>query len=156
VIRVIIEYDLVPIPVPVIAVRVVELADAEVKTSKPETRRASTCQPEAMLGAEAASKAPVHPLMIQVKASVVTAEIMSDPLAVRVNMRSHWMPRPVGRSVVLRSGVRLSSKWRRAMLRNVTAATMFLAPALCTGRNRKQQHDRQTSDSSVHVCLPGE
>jgi len=79
--------------------------------------------------------------MIQVKTTVVTAEIMSDPLAVRVNVRSLRMPRPVGTSMALRSGMRLSSKWRWTMLRNVTAAMMFLASALCKSSDRKKQHD---------------
>jgi hypothetical protein len=50
---------------------------------------------------------------------------MADPLAIRVNVRSLRMPRPVGPSVILRRGVRLLSKWGRTMLRNVTATTMI-------------------------------
>ena len=67
--------------------------------------------------------------------------MMSDPLAVRVNVRSLRVTRPVGTPVALRSGMRPSSERRRTMLRNVTAGTMFLASALWKSNDRKKQHD---------------
>jgi hypothetical protein len=113
-----------------------------------------------MFGADTKCKATVRPRMIQVKTTVVTAEIMSDPLAVRVNVRSLRMPRPVGTSMALRSGMRLSSKWRRTMLRNVTAAMMFISFTFITSTlrrspARKPQPYRQKPNSFMHVCLLG-
>jgi hypothetical protein len=114
-----------------------------------------------MFGADTKSKATVRPRMIQVKATVVTAEIMSDPLAVRVNVRSLRVTRPVGTSVaLLRSGMRLSSKWRWTMLRNVTAAMMFISFTFITSTlrrspARKPQPYRQKPNSFMHVCLLG-
>ena len=111
-----------------------------------------------MFGADTKCKATVRPRTIQVKASVLTAQIMADPVSIRVNVRSLRMPRPVGTSMALRSGVRLSSGWRRTMLRNVIAATMLIAPmlivpALCKSTGRERQRDRQKPYSSVHVYL---
>jgi len=109
VIGVVIKHDLVPIPQPVIDERIIELAHAEVGAIKPESRRASTKQPKAVLGAEAEREAAVRPRVFYVKARVLTPVIMADPVPIRVNVRSLWMPRPVGPSVALWSSMRLSS-----------------------------------------------
>ena len=113
-----------------------------------------------MFGADTKCKATVRPRMVQVKTSVLTAEIMADPVSIRVNVRSVRMPRPVGTSVGLRSGVRLSSRWRRTMLRNVTTATMFISFTFITSTlrrstGRKPQTYRQKPYSFMHVCLLG-
>jgi len=111
-----------------------------------------------VLGAEAEREAAMRPRVFYVKARVLTPVIMADPVPIRVNVRSLWMPRPVGPSVVLWSGMRLSSKWGRAMLWNVTATMvlivpMVIVPALCKGPDRKRQHDRQKTYTFVHLYL---
>lgn len=87
-IGVFVEHDLVGVPVPIGAVAKVGGRDAEIKTSEPETVGAAAFDAENVLRTEAAAEVSVFPGMIQVKARIIAAGIVADPLPIGMDVGS--------------------------------------------------------------------
>lgn len=104
VIWILIDHDIVTIPEPVIAEVVVVRGNAEVETTKPETFPVSSTEPENMAATESATKVSVFPRMIDVVMGISVARLVSDPLVVRVNVRSLRMAPLVCKPVVFLGG----------------------------------------------------
>jgi hypothetical protein len=86
VVGVLVDHDIVAIPIPVIAVGKVKRGDAEVETAKPETPGIAPLQAPPVCTAEAAVEAPMLPRMPDAKAIVVAPALVSDPFAVVVDV----------------------------------------------------------------------
>ena len=87
VVGVLINHDLVTVPEPVVAEAIVIGGNAKIKASKPEALRAATGQDPNVPGAESPGKMSVLPRMIEVIVGVGAAGIVSNPLAIRMNVR---------------------------------------------------------------------
>jgi uncharacterized membrane protein len=86
VVGVVVNHDIVAIPIPVIAVGQVKRGDAEVEAAKPETAGIATFNAPPVPATEAAFKAAVFPGVIEVEAYVVAATVMSDPFVVAMDV----------------------------------------------------------------------
>src|ERR1700676_3769010 len=81
---VLIDYDRVTIPEPVIHERIVVRSDTEIGAVKPKAIPVSSRQPEDMTGSEAEGEASMFPGTIYMVMGIVTTGIMSDPPIVGV------------------------------------------------------------------------
>jgi len=122
--------DLVSGPVPIVAKGVISRSDAEIGAAEPETRPIAAGDAPNVAAAEAAGEAAVFPGMIKVIVGIIAAGVMTDPLAVGMDVRSFGMALFVGvfcrRWVfVARSLVRDSLGGRRAVTRYVAVTDVF-------------------------------
>jgi hypothetical protein len=164
VVGVLINHDLIPVPVPVIGEAVIVIDDAEIVAAKPETFSGPALNAENMAAAKAAVEPSMFPRMIHVVVLIIAARVMPNPLIIRVNVGCVRVPRlvaeaavflgPVLRSAILRSTVLRSAVFRSTLLdpggsgttsRNVPAAniTMFVTTLIVillrNGNDRNQQ-----------------
>ena len=149
-IGVVVDYDLIAGPVPIGDDGVVVGENAPVEIVEPEAFAIAALEVEDVMGTEASCKAAACPGVIQVKAGVVAATFVADPLIVtNVHVGQFRMSLMVGWDVMLfglmvRFGVRwfrlMSGSGVRAVRRDVStanfrmASTMWLAlvsPLLC-------------------------
>ncbi len=91
-IRIVVDYDLVGIPQPVVAVPKIIRSDGEIEPAEPEAVRTSSNEPPDVSPAEAAGEVTVLPRMIQVVISIHAASVMTDPALAIVYVRSIGMP----------------------------------------------------------------
>ncbi len=122
VIGVFIDHNLIGIPKPVVTKPHIVRGNAKVVTAEPEASRTAARQPPNMPSPESASKVPMLPGMIEMVVHVVPAGVMTDPLAVRMHVRSVWVP-----SLVSEVSMLLASMWRasngcRTVGRNMATA----------------------------------
>lgn len=85
-VRVFINHHAVAVPIPVIAIPVLNWGHREVVAVKPEPVRASTSQDPYVPGPKSADKVAVLPGMIEMVATIIAARVVSHPSAVRVDM----------------------------------------------------------------------
>lgn len=117
-IGVFVEHDIVLVPEPIVAVRIIVRSDAEVCAAKKEALGPSAAEPEDVVGPQSKREASMLPRTIHTVVGIVAARIVSDPLAVFVNVGRIGMPWPIGESPVFRSRVlgrtigRSRSWWR--------------------------------------------
>lgn len=90
-IGVVVDDDIIAIPVPVIRVRLIKRRDAEVESAKPETARSPTDQTPAMTRAEASFEVAMFPGMVDVEPGFLMPEVVSDPLAIPMDVRGFRM-----------------------------------------------------------------
>ena len=100
-VRVLVDYDLVAIPEPVIAEIEVVGGYAEVETTEPETLPVPSSQAEDMAAAEAAGEVPVFPWMIEVVMRIVAPGIVPNPFIVGMNVGCFGMALLVRKVAVL-------------------------------------------------------
>ena len=126
--------DLVSGPVPIVAKGVISRRDAEIEASEPETRPIAAGDAPNVAAAEATGEAAVFPGMIEVIVGIIAAGVMTDPLAVGMDVRSFGMALFVGvfcrrrlfaARCVVRSLVRNSLGGRRAVTRYVAVTDVF-------------------------------
>lgn len=94
-VRIVIDHDVVTGPVPAVAIRQVIRSDAKIKAAKPKTVRAPSRQVPHMRGAKSAREMPMLPRMIQMVVRIIRSRVMSNPMAVVVDMRRVGMPRSI-------------------------------------------------------------
>src|SRR5215472_10826781 len=90
-IGVVIDDDVVAVPVPIAHIGNIHRCDAEVESPEPEAAGAASDQAPAMGMADAPGEAAVFPGMVEVKAGIVAAGIVADPLAVVMDVRRFGM-----------------------------------------------------------------
>ena len=128
VVRIIVDHDVVAIPVPVVAVSGVEGSHAEEVAAEPEPAGASTNQPPAVVRAESTFEVTVLPGVLEVKACVFASPIMADPLAIAMDVRCLRVVVPVAiRWVVVVVVMRFAMVGLRSMVRDVSAAVIMMA-----------------------------
>jgi hypothetical protein len=91
VVGVVVNHDVVAVPIPVISVGKVKRGDAEVEAAKPETAGIPTLDPPPMSATEATLKPAILPRVIQVEAVVIPSPIVTNPFAVVVDVRGFGM-----------------------------------------------------------------
>src|SRR5271168_1537189 len=158
VIRIVINYNLIGIPQPIPAIPQIKRRDAEVEPAEPESRRSPSGQMPHMPATESARKVPVLPRMIQVVVRIVLPGIMSDPLAIRMNVRRVRMTLFVHIRMIRFDG--MSSTFhrrgtvRRRMRRRVRwRAFVTASVSLGKSRNAKQQRRYKKAQSVFHIHL---
>jgi hypothetical protein len=122
VVGIVVDDDVVAIPEPVIAVSQVEIANAEIEASKPKAVGASSAEAPYVTAADAAGEVAVFPGMIEVEAHFVVAIVVSDPLAVVVDVGGFGMTLMVSIRRGRRRPVRRGVRRRGTIVGNVTAA----------------------------------
>ncbi len=128
---VLVNYDLVRIPKPVITVVVVGWGNAEVEAAKPEAFPVSSFKPPDMVAAKATPEPPVLPGMVDVISDIITVSIVPDPLTVLVNVRSVWMAFLVAIIAPFGRVGRFRANWRRTTR---LCRPRLLTPRLNSGR----------------------
>lgn len=103
VVRVVVDHNLIGVPEPVGGIVEVVGGDAEIESREPEALRASALDAPDVRLAKSAGEVSVFPRTIDVVVRIVTAGVMSDPLAVGVDVRDIGMARLVGESAAARS-----------------------------------------------------
>src|SRR5215467_1387879 len=134
--------------------------DAEVESPEPEAAGAASDQAPAIGMADAAGEAAVFPGMVEVKAGIVAAGIVADPLTVVMDVRRFGMALLIaecrvsfgrmrfGRVVGLRGALHRAVRGRWPLTRNVTA-TNRVPPApmsLVLRDSRQCKHQRDSQD----------
>jgi hypothetical protein len=92
-VRIVVDYDLIVGPIPIVDVCKVKRGDAEVEAVKPKAVGASPANAPDMAAAEATGKAAMLPGMIEMVAGVVSSGIVSHPLPVVMDVRSFGVVR---------------------------------------------------------------
>ena len=168
-IGIIIDDDLIRIPEPVVAEGEIIGSNAEIETTEPEAAGAPTGESPPVLRAQAGSEVSVFPGMIDVVVGIVSSASVSDPLSVRMHVRSLGVPGLVAESSVLVflvttflvTAFGVSGMWRfrvcrlRPPFRNVAlhpAFRMLLVLWFIPLRKRKdrknQRHQHHSKDLS--------
>src|SRR5215469_975720 len=88
---VVVDHDVIVVPIPVVNVGDIKGSDAEIVAAEPKAGRPPASQPPHEARPETALEVAVFPRMIQVEAGVVRPFIVSDPFAVLVDMRGLGM-----------------------------------------------------------------
>jgi hypothetical protein len=100
-VRILVDYDLVAVPVPVRDDGVIKRSDIPIVIAKPEAFPVSACKHEYMLGSKAACEVSVRPRVIQVEVRIVRGG-MSHPFIVPgVNVRQIRMTFLVDMNAIL-------------------------------------------------------
>src|SRR5437764_2904101 len=100
-IRILVDDDVVRVPIPAVNVRDLPRSHAPVPVAEAETAGIATLKSPMMLGTEAAIEAPMLPWTILVKTPVVAALVMAYPHASVINVRGVGMVRLVAVIAVL-------------------------------------------------------
>jgi hypothetical protein len=90
-IGIVVENNVVVIPVPVIAVADISRGDAEVVPTEPEASRTTPFKPPHMTASNPNRKMAVLPGMVEVKAGITASGVMPNPVIVGMNVRSLGM-----------------------------------------------------------------
>ena len=85
---IVVNHNIVPGPVPAIAIGIIGRSDAEIETAKPESIPAASGKVPYVVAADPPGKVAVLPRMIEVVTGVTRAAFMPHPLAVSVNVGS--------------------------------------------------------------------
>ena len=138
VIGVVIDDDLIAIPIPVITVGQIKRGNPEVEAVKPKAVGPASGKVPHMVRAEAAGEASMFERMIQVEASIIVPVIMADPFAVVMDVRGFGVAWFV---MADRPGWRAMGN-RRTVFWNVSAtdgmAAGFMVVVLRHGGKRKE------------------
>src|SRR6266704_4581452 len=86
-VRVLINYNVVTVPVPVVAIRGIIVGNAEKEAAKPEPPGPATFKPEDMTWAKARGEMSMRPRMVPMEVFSMTARIVPYPTSVGVNVR---------------------------------------------------------------------
>jgi hypothetical protein len=148
---VVVDYDLVGAPVPVLAKAVVSGGRAEIETAEPEALTVATFDAPHVALAEASGEAAMLPGMINVIVGIIAAGIVAYPLIVGVNVRGFRVAGSVGIFwSLLRCAVLLRPGWSRTVSGDVPSAdavgrrtsSVFF---LCESRNATDQEQTKNS-----------
>jgi len=134
IVRIVVDYDVVGVPSPVIDVDNINRSNAEVEAAKPEAIRPATFNPPHVTGTEFTGKTTVLPRMIQVIARIVPAFIVPNPLIITImDMGRLGVALPVIELAVVRGRLLLSMlrrlPWglRRTVRWNVSTTNFWTA-----------------------------
>ena len=86
-IRIIVDNDIVSVPVPVAGISKIIGCNAEVKSVEPETVWPTACQSPNVTRTKAAREAPMCPRMIQVIVGIIPSAVVSYPASIGMDVR---------------------------------------------------------------------
>jgi hypothetical protein len=156
VVGIVVDHDLVAVPIPIVAVGIVIRCDAEIEAAEPEALAIAAGDVPDVTAANAAGETAMLPGTIEMIVGIIAAGIVADPRVVVVNVRSVGMisfiriPWGLLRvAMIVLPGVILLPGGRRAMGRNVSSTdvlgrfALMLLPAMISvlreSRNRTEQ-----------------
>lgn len=173
IIRIFVEDEVVPVPVPAIHKRDVRWSNAEVEAAEPETIRASPFESPYMSGTEFAGKVPMFPGTVEMVTGVITPFVVPNPSVVgSVDVRCLRMARAVVELTVVRvsaavrrwmffhvGGRSIVSDWWRTVGGDVTATNLWPASTSLIAASaflRNQEHGKgdkcyEYPDDSLHA-----
>ncbi len=134
VIRIVVNDDVVTVPIPSIAIGDVRSGHREKEVPKVEAIRSAPCQVPNVAGAETAIEMAMFPRMIQVKTGIVFTAVVTHPL-VTVHMRSIRMSRvfvEMLRRTLSGSGARIASGRRSTSGSLARSKVPLLSPFMPT------------------------
>jgi hypothetical protein len=143
VVRVVIDYDLIGVPIPATGVAVIVGRDAPEESVKPEALGTSSSEMPNMSAADSPVEASVFPGTVEMIVSIVAPGVMPDPAIIRVYVRSlgmSWLVaerRPVRSwsAVVVATAVVnmvVTTVWRRSGMRRGAARGNMAAADVMT------------------------
>ncbi len=144
VVGVFIDDNVVPVPKPAATVVQIKRRDAEVEAAKPEAARTTSGETPMVTAAEAAGEAAMLPGVIEVEAGIIASGVVSNPLAVVVDVRGLGMAFFIATS---RSG-RRAMRRRWTVLGNISAANGMTTASVATvlRQGGERQHQGNTKD----------
>jgi len=104
VIGVVIEGDVVSVPIPIVTIPGIVGRYVEIIAPKPESARTAPLQMPDMARAKSAVEMPVLPRMVDMETDILPSPVVSHPLATRMNVRTVGMIIMVPERTVLISG----------------------------------------------------
>jgi len=131
---VVVDYDLVTIPQPVVAKSNIVGSNAEVKTAKPEARRAAAFNPVDMAAANSTGEVSMFPGMVEMVVSIIRAAVMANPFSVGVNVGSFGMACLIGKGLVCGLRARIVH-WRGAVGWNESASHAVSASVISLSKD---------------------
>jgi hypothetical protein len=140
VVRVLVNYDVIAIPIPVAAIRDIQWRNAEVITIEPETVRTASGQPPFVTAADAFWEVPVFPGTIEVETGVIASIVVPDPFVVVVDVWSFRMSGSV------------CEGWAPSVAGLIPAAwpsTIHFTPAMSAGRCRTMRWHVSPADITM-------
>jgi hypothetical protein len=173
VVRVFVDHDIVPTPVPVAAISDIVRRNGKIEPAKPEPTRPAAFDPENMIAPEAAAKVPVFPWTIEVVMRIIAPRVMSYPfVSFRLDVwrgGMTWFIAEISPSLLSRrarlllalKGARRRGwcrMWRGSVRGNVPAAdaasfTSSLSFILRKARKRKQRERENDTEKIFHQIL---
>src|SRR5579863_9143749 len=140
VIGIVINNDVISIPVPVSTVAQIIGRYAEVESAEPKPARAASREMPDVARSKAACESSMLVRVIHMIVSIIPSRIMADPLAVRVDVGSIWVTALIVKSSRRRPGARCAPKRSRATGRSVRGGKVGMAATfavlLSENRNR--------------------
>jgi len=132
VVGVLVNHDIVAVPIPVIAIGKVKGRDAKVEAAKPEAPRIATLNSPPVSATETTGEAAMLPGMIDMEAGIVSSTFMSDPFAVVVDVWGFRVAFPIAEmlvpaALVMFGFVRVGMISGWTVARNVSAANVMVA-----------------------------
>ena len=88
VIRIIVDNDVIVVPIPIINVAEIEGSYAEVKSAEPEAAGSSAAQAPHVTRSDSALEAAMLPGVVKVKSGIAAAVGVADPFVILVDVRS--------------------------------------------------------------------
>jgi hypothetical protein len=110
VVGIVINDDVVPVPVPVIGISEIERGDAEIETVEPETVGSASAEVPYMARTEACRKAAVFPGMVNVVVDAGAIDV-TNPFAVVMNVRRLRMAFLIAKRARLSLARRFFASW---------------------------------------------
>ena len=163
VVGIVVDHDLVAVPIPIVAVGIVIGCDAEIEAAEPEAFAIAAGDAPDVAAANAPGEAAMLPDTIEMIVGIIAAGIVADPLVIVVNVRSVGMIPFIGISwgllhvvAIVLPRVILLPGGRRAMRRNVASTDILglfarmLLPAMISvlreSRNRAEQEQSKNCE----------
>ena len=133
-IRIFVDYDRIGIPEPIGDIRKILGSNAKVRAPEPKSIRTAAFETEDMARSEAQCKASVFPRAIHVIASIVTAPIVTHPLAVIMNVWNLWMPLEIAEIALIAAPLVSAPLLSGALIRlTLVGSTLFWRALLDRG-----------------------
>src|ERR1035437_2072205 len=104
VIRVVVDDDLIAIPVPAMREHDVAGGDAEIEAANPEADGSTPGESPNVARAEAAGEAAVLPRMVEIEANVGATRIVADPMVTAIHVRSLGMAGAIAQVTIFLTG----------------------------------------------------
>ena len=141
VIGIVVDYDLVVVPIPIITVGQVKGSHAEVEAVEPKAIWPASGEVPHVVRAEAAGEAAMLPRMIEMEAGLVGAVVVPHPFAVVMDVRRLGVTGFVGAGGSGWCG--MAMRRRRPMFGNVSATDSVIAGLMVIvlrERRKRKQH----------------
>jgi hypothetical protein len=151
VVGIVVDDDIVAVPVPAVAEGYVIGGYPEVEAAEPEASRAAASQTPVMFGAKAAGEATVFPRVIEMIVRIVAAGVVAYPVIAFVDVGRVGVSLMVVKVAMIFLGMGRAVEFARSVSRWTRRCVLTTARVLC---NRGQAGDERHSQNS-QICFHG-